>query len=574
MLERPSETETGPTKQLPQAVPELAGVRKDALLVVLLVLALLLPMLGKAFTIDDPLFLWLGQHIQTDPLDFFGFDVNWYGWTMPMHEVTKNPPITGYLIAATAWLHGYREVGLHAVFLLPAVAAALGTWSLARRLSTRPVAAAVLSVVTPVFLVSATNVMSDVLMLALWCWSLRFWLEGMDFERDRSLWISALLTALAGLTKYFAIALLPLLFVYGVVRKGRLGKWVLPLLLPIAVFVAYDLLTQAHYGRGMISDAAHYATGGGPGRDGIIARGWIGLGFAGGCLLPALIFAPLLWSRRAVGAGLALTLCCFALVVTRDQFLGVATEQSGYLTAQRVLMIAGGVSLLALVASELRSGVRDPDRWLLVLWLLGTFVFATFVNWVNNGRSNLPMAPVSGILIVRHLSRVGYSGSLWRGRAHVALVPTMLIAWLVAYGDAHWANVVRESAEKTVARYGVGPGRLLYEGHWGFQYYMDAGGAIAAETRSEVLQAGDRLALPISNVDVVPPQKDPNRITPLQQINVENSSWLPQTVSRFLRINFYAANMGALPFAFGPAPPEIVVVLRALDTVELGAQPR
>ena len=55
---------------------------------------------GKAFTIDDPLFLWLGRHVQEHPLDPYGFEVNWYGNTLSMHEVTKNPPLVGYYVAA------------------------------------------------------------------------------------------------------------------------------------------------------------------------------------------------------------------------------------------------------------------------------------------------------------------------------------------------------------------------------------------------------------------------------------------------------------------------------------------
>ena len=67
-----------------------------------------------------------------------------------------------------------------------------------------------------------------------------------------------------------------------------------------------------------------------------------------------------------------------------------------------MLMALGGASLLGLAVSEVRRD-RSAESWLLVLWLLGTFVFAGFVNWVNNGRSILPMAPALGILLVRRL---------------------------------------------------------------------------------------------------------------------------------------------------------------------------
>ena len=49
---------------------------------------LLLPFVTKAFHIDDTLFLWIARHIQTDPLDFYGFRANWYGYAMPMSAIT------------------------------------------------------------------------------------------------------------------------------------------------------------------------------------------------------------------------------------------------------------------------------------------------------------------------------------------------------------------------------------------------------------------------------------------------------------------------------------------------------
>src|SRR6516164_8039620 len=56
------------------------------------VVACLLPFVGKAYHIDDPLFVWTAQQISQHPFDFFGFDVNWYATRQPMAAVTQNPP--------------------------------------------------------------------------------------------------------------------------------------------------------------------------------------------------------------------------------------------------------------------------------------------------------------------------------------------------------------------------------------------------------------------------------------------------------------------------------------------------
>src|SRR5687768_2605819 len=82
------------------------------LLLVALTLLALLPFAGKAFHIDDPLFVWTAKQIHEKPLDPYGFTVNWYGVPMRMADVTKNPPLASYAIAAVAAFAGFREVPL------------------------------------------------------------------------------------------------------------------------------------------------------------------------------------------------------------------------------------------------------------------------------------------------------------------------------------------------------------------------------------------------------------------------------------------------------------------------------
>ena len=140
------------------------------LLLVICILCLA-PFADKAFHIDDPLFIWVAKHIQTNPFDFYGFTVNWYGFEMPMSEVTKNPPLASYYIALVAFLFGWSEIALHLAFLIPASAVVIGTFFLAKELCDRPFLAALVGMVTPVFLLSSTTVMCDTLMLSLWVWA-------------------------------------------------------------------------------------------------------------------------------------------------------------------------------------------------------------------------------------------------------------------------------------------------------------------------------------------------------------------------------------------------------------------
>jgi 4-amino-4-deoxy-L-arabinose transferase-like glycosyltransferase len=536
-------------------------------LVAVLVLALFL---DKAFTIDDPLFLWLAHHVRAHPLDFFGFDVIWTGTWEPMHEVTKNPPLTGYFIALAALLVGWSEVGLHAAFLVPAALAAAGIHALARRLAPRPLEAALIAILSPAFLVSSTNVMSDTSMLALFAWALWLWLRGVDEGRARDLVLAGLLAGLAALTKYFALALVPLFVAYGLLKRRRLGGWALGALPALLIVAAFELAAHRLYGHGLVLSAADYATEfRGKESAGALERAVVGLVFAGGSSVAALVYAPWLWSKRALG--LAAALGALALALHRSWFpaAGILLETSIEMTfataLQIVLLALGGVSLVALAFAELARR-RDAESWLLCLWVLGTFVFAAFVNWVNNGRSNLPMAPAVAILIARRLDARGAG----RGPLLAGLAPAALIALLVTYADYAWANLVRSDARDLVAKYAGRTEALKFLGTWGFEYYMEQGGAVPVDGRKAVFQPGELLVIPTNNnkIDlkgVGEPYAEllanPRHARPFPLWTMSWENWA----------GFYASNYGPLPYAFGREVSDYYQIWRVKDAFQVKA---
>src|ERR1035438_5557577 len=135
--------------------------RLHYILLAVAVLACLLPFSGKAFNVDDTLFIYVARQITQHPLDPYGFKVNWFLDAVPMAYETKNPPFAAYYIAAAAGFVGWSERALHLAFLLPALAAVLGTYRLAQRFTNSPLLAAAATLLTPAFLVSANSVMCD-----------------------------------------------------------------------------------------------------------------------------------------------------------------------------------------------------------------------------------------------------------------------------------------------------------------------------------------------------------------------------------------------------------------------------
>ncbi|MDP9113035.1 MAG: glycosyltransferase family 39 protein, partial [Acidobacteriota bacterium] len=480
----------------------VAPIRLDAkmkwvspLILTLLVLACLTPFLGKAFHIDDPLFVWAGKQIARHPGNPYGFIVTWYTEPQQMSDVTQNPPLAAYYIAIAGEILGWSEAALHGAFLLPALAVVLGTYFLARRFTRWPLLAGAATLAAPGFLVSSTTVMCDVTMLALWIFATLFWLEGMERRRPPLLAVSGLLIALCALTKYFGVALIPLLLLYSLARERRVGSWVFYLLLPVAALVGYEYWTKALYGRGLLGGAADYAQS----NNSVgFYKAVVGLSFAGGCTLPALTFAPLVWSRRALFLGGAAA-AILGLLVRMDGLnmpSSIAPDHRNVLSLQLALFIASGLGALALAFADGRRN-RDANSILLLLWVVGTWVFASFVNWTVNARSVLPMIPAVAILLARRLETLGaFAGKLRMAKLVVPLALSAAVALWVTWADASLANSARQAAQYVHDRLSKPAINVSFEGHWGFQYYMQAYGLQPVNFRDFHVGNGDVVVIP------------------------------------------------------------------------------
>ncbi len=532
------------------------------LTLLLVVLAVLAPFLAKPFNIDDPLFLWTARQIQAHPADPYGFKVNWYGTAEPMWWVTQNPPLASYYLALAAGVFGWSEVALHFAFLLPAVAAIFGTHRLARRFCHSPMLAALATLCTPVFLVSSTTVMCDVMMLAFWVWAAAFWLEGLEENRSGKLFAAGWLIALAALTKYFGACLIPLLAAYSVIGKRRFQQWAAPLLIPLAALCAYQWVTRALYGHALLSEATDYAKfakgffGGAR-----IAAGLTALTFAGGCLAVVTFFAPLLWRMRVLALFAGGMVLLAAAIFWGGSLLkkhgAIQTVSQMSVEFQIILWSIGGLGVLALALADVLCR-RDARSWSLALWVLGTFLFAAFFNWTVNGRSLLPMAPAVGILLARRLEQNVLTGrkTCPRGAA-ICLAAGAALALLVTRADFCLALAVRQSAQQACVKYGREPGTLWYQGHWGFQFYMDAMGATPLDIRHSALKPGDTVVVPENNTSLFPVNSE--TATLRETIAVSGPRRLT-TWSTPAGAGFFAAAEGPLPFAFGHVPPEKVFV--------------
>jgi 4-amino-4-deoxy-L-arabinose transferase-like glycosyltransferase len=516
-------------------------------------LAALLPFLAKPFNIDDPLFIWAAHQIHAHPLNPYGFNVEWGYKEFPMARVTENPPLACYYTALAAGIFGWSEVGLHLAFLLPAIAVVLGTYRLARHFCQSPGLAALLTLFTPVFLVSGMTVMCDMLMLALWIWAVALWVEGMARKSSALLAGSGLLVSLAIVTKYYGVCLIPLLAAYGWILNRRPGSWALVLLIPIVTVCLYQAATASIYGSGLFGAAAHYA--------GFAKEHYgfskasaclLGLTFTGGCVASAVFFVPLIWRPTPLVLGIAASFTAVFFFIARTilpKYPAIEKSSQTFVEIQMVVWALAGLSILALAIVEV---YRRPDAqsWLLALWVWGTFLFAALINWTVNGRSILPMVPAAALLIARRCEK---RNPARLGSAVACLAISALVSLLVVWADASLAGAVWNVSEQVAVKYNPAPGAHWFQGHWGFQYYLQEFGWSPVDFKDSPVKLGDVIAVPSNNTNLLPP--DPARSVLLDTFAAGGLSSLA-TMNETAGAGFYSSVWGPLPFAFGRVPPE------------------
>jgi hypothetical protein len=368
---------------------------------------------------------------------------------------------------------------------------------------------------------------------------------------------SVLITACA-LTKYFGVSLIVLLPVYSLVKQRRFGAWVFYLLIPVAGLNLYQVWTKALYGRGLLWDAAQYARS--PEHVDQASRficGLVGLSFLGGCALPILLFTPFLWNRLYLFTiGFAGALAGFAVGMQWLHPLIHNLEQHWLSVGiQFALYVTGGISVLALTIADYKKR-RDAESALLGLWVLGTFLFAAFLNWTVNARSLLPLIPAAAILLARRLDELRASPFWSMKKLAIPIVVSAIISVFIAWGDTAFANSGRNFAHFIQRRTQNQAGNIFFEGHWGFQYYMQLFGAHPVEYDKFSFRTGDLLVIPENTTStfLIPPQFIGHQHILQVDPHVHSATMA-------LGGGFYSSVWGPLPFSFGLVPPESYLVI-------------
>ena len=219
-------------------------MRRQLIIVALVVLALRLPFLNQALQGDDVLYLTEAAHAQSEPLHpkhteyvFMGRDIDMRG--------QSHPPLNAWFLALLiAMFHDVSEIPFHAAYLLFSLLAAFSALALARRFSPHPLLATLLFCTTPAFVINGTSLEADLPFVALWLLSTALYVFAVDRRSISLLIASSIAMALTALTAYQSILLVPILWLYG--RKWRAAQ--LAALTPLAAFCAWQIFERLSTG--------------------------------------------------------------------------------------------------------------------------------------------------------------------------------------------------------------------------------------------------------------------------------------------------------------------------------------
>jgi hypothetical protein len=267
------------------------------------------------------------------------------------------------------------------------------------------------------------------------------------------------------------------------------------------------------------------------------------LSFTGGGLIVVIFFTPFLlrikgWLSCAAGI-IGISIISYSLNVDKIANWGISIQQAVFIMTACIIFSVS-------VSDYIKN--RDGKSLLLVLWVLGTFVFASMVNWTVSERVILPMAPAVGILISRRLAwRTQQCGKLDCAKYAFAIVPALFLSLLVTLADYRWSSEMHASVQRLSLFSSNARQHLWFQGHWGFQYYMEQIGGTPLDFNASKVQTGDLFVTPPfgSCLDNMPN----DILTFAGELPTNPLSWL--TVMNLSNgAGFYSNVFGHLPYVF------------------------
>jgi len=547
---------------------------KKLVVIVLFITLVNLFFINKAIHIDDIAFIKLARHINEDLFDPYSFHIDYGRYSGVATFIITDPPLVPYYYSFFIKYFGEPETILHAAFLLFTLMAAISMYYVAKRFTKKPLTAAFLMVVTPVFFLMSHNLMVDIPTLGFFLAALITYIYGVDKDKYAMIFIASVLMSLGILTKYTNLVLIPLLGFYSVLKRKYRSMFFL--IIPLAVVLLWNYYTFKLYGTSHIGFVSSY-----------VYTTLMGMVFpffvrflnvianlGGAVLFPLFLVYPFI-SKRKNKIAYFISMLVALLMSIGLYFYSGGFVSGRYSLLQLVLFfifVSSGLFIFYLfldypkrdVCLFLKSFFRkkklkfDSDNVFLFVWFIGIVAFnVLLISYAS--RYIMLLIPAFIIFYVKILS--GKFQKVSRELFTYCIAFTFLLSLLMAISDYQLANSYRNFADTNVFPDNVG---IWYNGAHGFQYYMEKQGYKMLTKEGNELKKGDRIYKSTLQVPRPISAELSERVEVVDKIYLKNS--FPVRVFNInAHAGFYSYGAGFLPFSISTADFDTIEVYGVLE---------
>jgi 4-amino-4-deoxy-L-arabinose transferase-like glycosyltransferase len=429
-----------------------------ALLVLGFWCAIVLTFSSSAFRIDEPNMLGLARQIAAEPLDPYGFEINWLGTSESAFNILSNPPLLPYWLAGWASIFGWTEMSIRLAMLPFGLMLLYAGMRLAALFDAPRFWIAGAALASPVFVLSGILAMPDMPAAALGTLAV---VAAVRYGRDGGwsvLMIGILAAGAAPLFKYNAITLVaPLAVLAAISAERRWGRLLLAAS-PAVGLILWSAISAHWYGEPhMVASARFQSDGSNPNIMAVLLP-MIGL---------AVVPFPVLTSGSSRRRGLRIALLGGAAFA--GSLGGWLLEYPVYAVMLMGLGTALGAHAIVVAGENAFSGGQDArERLALGAWIAANLLLQ-FRLLLLATRYLLPiLIPIAVLLWT--------GGRRPSGLRTAALIGAGVFAMALASGDARQGNLYREAVRELPAEV-----ELLFDGHWGLQHYAEERGGRSVE---------------------------------------------------------------------------------------------
>ena len=438
--------------------------------------------LTKAVHLDDTAYLKMAEQIAAHPLQPMDFLLNWGDEGRLAFEEMNQPPLFFYFLAGVIATFGPSEIALHAAMAMVSGLAIFLMYRVAHRVAPEhALLVTACCALGPAFL-PAQNLMTDVPSLALWLAAIDQLLLAGEQPGGRHYALAGLAVAAACLVKYSAIGLFAAMGIIILARGHVRAIWSLGI--PVAALAAWSVWNYASYGDLHLLTRPTTFDASATGRRSI---DWItGIGLA----LP---WAWMSLFHRVSGKWKSMP-TVFALASGAAMFTAMQVWKLGPFEARwttAVLVFGGAAAIAAVFSSRDKAhGSSKADRdhtTVLTWWLIGAAAQAIVLAPFMATRHVLPATVPLALLIAR-------AHPEWFTRRRVATATvaiTFAFGGVLAAADYAWAALYPRYVKIIAEKYPTPPDRVVAQGHWGWQWYINRQGWREYDKRRTVLRVGD-----------------------------------------------------------------------------------